>query len=102
VEAFGSEEAMRVIMPDLFNRLALGAGVVALAALVWGIAVPSGVAFTAALVVGLVGAAIATRLVVRSRQVPPTLAQMVTGATAETGLVPVPIRAARAASGSAR
>ena len=43
----------------------------------------------------------ATRLVVRSRQVP-TLAQLVTGATAETGLVPVPIRAARAASGSAR
>jgi len=92
---------MRVIMPDLFNRLVQGAGVVALAALVWGIAVPSGLAFTAALVVGLVGAAIATRLVVRSRQIP-TLAQQVTSATAETGLVPVPIRAARAASGSAR
>jgi hypothetical protein len=101
VEAFGSEEAMRVIMPDLFNRLALGAGVVALAALVWGIAVPNGALFTAALVVGLVGAAIATRLLVRSRQMP-TLAQLITSATAETRPVPVPTPAARTASGSAR
>jgi hypothetical protein len=101
VEAFGSEEAMRVIMPDLFNRLAQGAGVVALAALVWGLAVPNGIIFTAALAVGLVGAAIATRLLVRSRQVP-TLAQLITSATAETRPVAVPARAARAASGSAR
>jgi hypothetical protein len=89
------------MMPDLFSRLAQGAGIVALAALVWGIAVPNGVFFTVALAVGLVGAAIATKLVVRSRQVP-TLAEVITSATAQTGPVLVPARAARSASGSTR
>jgi hypothetical protein len=92
---------MRVMMPDLFNRLAQGAGVLALVALVWGIAIPNGVFFTVALAVGLAGAATATGLLVRSRQAP-TLAQMITTETTETGPVLVPSPGARRASDPAR
>jgi hypothetical protein len=101
VEAFGSEAAMRVMTSDLFSGWSQGAGLVALVALVWAIVVPSGGFFSAVLAAGLVGAAIATTLVVRSRQVP-TLAQVIASATAETGPVLVPIPATRPASGSAR
>jgi hypothetical protein len=80
---------MRVMMSDLFGRWVQGAGLVALVALVWAIVVPDGIFWNAVLALGLVGAAIATTLLVRSRQTP-TLAQMITSATAEPALVLVP------------
>ena len=92
---------MRVMTSDLFSGWAQGAGLVALVALVWAIVLPSGGFFSAVLADGLVGAAIATSLVVRSRQIP-TLAQVIASATAETRPVLVPIPATRPASGSAR
>jgi hypothetical protein len=58
-------------------------------ALMWAIVVPDGIFWNAVLALGLVGAAIATTLVVRSRQTP-TLAQMIARATAEPALVLVP------------
>jgi hypothetical protein len=66
---------------DSFEHWTRGAGIVALAALVWAIVIPDGIFWTAILAVSLMGAAIATTLLVRSRQVP-TLAQMITSATA--------------------
>jgi hypothetical protein len=92
---------MRVMMSDLFSRWAPGAGLVALVALVCAIVVPHGLFWSAGLAAGLLGAAIATSLVVRSRQAP-TLAQVITSATAETATVLARSPAARAASGSAR
>lgn len=80
---------MRVMMSDLFGRWVQGAGLVALVALVWAIVVPDGIFWNAVLALGLVGAAIATTLLVRSRQAP-TLAQVITSATAEPALVLVP------------
>jgi hypothetical protein len=80
---------MRVMMSDLFGRWVQGAGLVALVALVWAIVVPDGIFWNAVLALGLVGAAIATTLLVRSRQAP-TLAQMIASATAEPALVLVP------------
>jgi hypothetical protein len=77
---------MRVMMSDLFGRWAQGAGLVALVALAWAIVVRDGIFWNAVLALGLVGAAVATTLVVRSRQVP-TLAQMIASATAEPALV---------------
>jgi hypothetical protein len=100
VEAFGSEAAMRVMMSDPFSRFAQGAQVVALVALAWAILVPGGLYWNAVAAVGLVGAAIATTLVVRSRQVP-TLAQVMASALAETPVL-VPTPAVRAAARSAR
>jgi len=77
------------MMSDLFGRWAQGAGLVALVALVWAVVVPDGIFWSVALALGLVGAALATTLVVRSRQVP-TLAQMITSAKAEPALVVLP------------
>jgi len=77
---------------DLFGRWAQGAGLVALVALVWAVVVPDGIFWTAILAAGLMGAAVATTLVMRSRQVP-TLAQVIASATAEPALVLVPSRA---------
>ncbi len=59
----------------------------ALAALVWAIVIPDGIFWAAFLAVSLFGAAIATALLVRSRQVP-TLAQMITSSTAGPVLPP--------------
>jgi hypothetical protein len=93
---------MRVMTSDLFSGWAQGAGLVALAALVWAVVVPDGVFWSAVLAASLIGAAIATTLLVRSRQVP-TLAQVITSAKAEPALALVPIPAAtRARSGFAR
>ena len=83
---------MRVMMSDLFGRWAQGAGLVALVALVWAIVVPDGIFWSAVLATSLMGAAIATTLLVRSRQAP-TVAQMLASATAEPALVLVPIPA---------
>ena len=74
---------------DTFDHWIRGAGLVALVALVWAIVVPNGIFWSAVLATSLVGAAIATTLLVRSRQAP-TLAQVITSATAEPALVLVP------------
>jgi hypothetical protein len=80
---------MRVMTSDLFGPWAQGAGLVALVALVWAVVVPNGIFWSAVLATSLMGAAVATTLLVRSRQVP-TLAQVITSATAEPALVLVP------------
>jgi hypothetical protein len=77
---------------DLFGRWAQGAGLVALLTLMWAIVVSDGIFWGAVLAASLVGAAIATTLLVRSRQTP-TVAQMIASATAEPALVLVPIPA---------
>ena len=73
---------MRMITSDIFDRWTRGAGLVALVALVWAVVVPDGIFWTAVLAAGLMGAAVATAVVVRSRQVP-TLAQVIASAEAE-------------------
>ena len=83
---------MRLMTSDTFDHWIRGAGLVALVALVWAVVVPEGVFWTAILAVGLRGAAVATTLLVRSRQAP-TVAQMIASATAEPALVLVPIPA---------
>ena len=80
---------MRVMMSDTFDRWTRGAGLVALVALVWAVVFPEGIFWTAILAAGLMGAAVATSILVRSRQVP-TLAQVIASATAETAPVLVP------------
>jgi len=89
------------MVSDLFGRWAQGAGLVALVALVWAVVVPDGIFWSVALALGLVGAAIATTAVVRSRQVP-TLAQMITSAKAETAPVLVPSPAGYASAAGRR
>jgi hypothetical protein len=79
---------MRMMRSDTFDRWIRGAGLVALVALVWAVVVPDGIFWSAALATS-VGAAIATTLLVRSRQAP-TLAQVIASATAETAPVLVP------------
>ena len=80
---------MRMMTSDTFDHWIRGAGLVALVALVWAVVVPDGIFWTAILAAGLMGAAVATTLLVRSRQVP-TLAQVIASATAETAPVLVP------------
>jgi len=80
---------MRVMTSDIFDRWTRGAGLVALVALVWAVVVPDGIFWTAVLAAGLMGAAGATAVLVRSRQVP-TLAQVIASAEAEPVVVPVP------------
>ena len=80
---------MRMMTSDTFDRWAKALGLVALVALVWAVVVPDGIFWTAILAAGLMGAAVATTLLVRSRQVP-TLAQVIASATAEPALVLVP------------
>jgi len=80
---------MRMITSDIFDRWMRGAGLVALVALVWAVVVPEGIFWTAVLAAGLMGAAGATAVLVRSRQVP-TLAQVIASAEAEPAVVPSP------------
>ncbi len=61
----------------------------ALVALVWAVVVPDGIFWTAVLAAALMGAAVATAVLVRSRQVP-TLAQVIATAEAEPVVVPSP------------
>jgi hypothetical protein len=67
---------------DIFDRWTRGAGLVALVALVWAVVVPDGVFWSVVLAAGLIGAAVATAVLVRSRNVP-TLAQVIASAEAE-------------------
>jgi hypothetical protein len=78
---------MRVTTSDVFYRWARGVGIVALVALVWAVVVPDGIFWTAILATSLMGGAVATAVVVRSRQVP-TLAQVIATAEAEPVVVP--------------
>ena len=80
---------MRVLTFDIFDRWTRGVGLVALTALVWALVVPNGMFWSAVLATSLLGAAIATTVLVRSRQVP-TLAQVVASAAAAPVLVPTP------------
>jgi hypothetical protein len=77
---------MRVLTSDRFERWTRGLGLVALVALAWSVFGPGGVFWTAVLAAGLVGSAVATALLVRSRQVP-SLAQVIATAEKETGAV---------------
>jgi hypothetical protein len=78
---------MRVTTSDVFHRWIRGAGMFALVALVWAVVVPDGIFWTAVLAAALMGAAVATAVLVRSRQVP-TLAQVITIAEAEPVVTP--------------
>ena len=80
---------MRVMTTDIFDRWTRGAGLVALVALVWAVVVPDGIFWTAVLAASLMGAAVATAVVVRSRQVP-TLAQVIASAETEPVFGPAP------------
>jgi hypothetical protein len=73
-------------------RWSRGAGIGALLVLVWAAFVPGGLFWSAILAAGLVGATLATVVLVRSRS-NPTLAQVI--ATAETDPVAVPRREGR-------
>jgi uncharacterized sodium:solute symporter family permease YidK len=73
---------MRVSTSDRFERWTRGLGLVALVVLAWSVFAPRGVFWTAVLVAGLIGAPVATVLLVRSRRVP-SLAQVIASAEAE-------------------
>jgi hypothetical protein len=73
---------MRVSTSDRFERWTRGLGLVALVVLAWSVFAPRGVFWTAVLVAGLIGAAAATALLVRSRRVP-SLAQVIASTEAE-------------------
>jgi hypothetical protein len=72
---------------DIFDRWTRGAGLVALVALIWAVVVPDGLFWTAILAAALMAAAVATAVVVRSRQVP-TLAQVIASTEAEPVVTP--------------
>ena len=80
---------MEMMSSDIFDRWTRGAGLVALVALAWGVFVPAGVFWSAVLAAGLIGAALATGLLVRSRAVP-SLADVIASAEAEPVVVPAP------------
>jgi hypothetical protein len=67
---------MRVITSDRVVRWTSGAGLIALGALGWAVFAPGGAFWSAGLVAGLVGTALITAAVVRSRA-NPTLAQVI-------------------------
>jgi hypothetical protein len=72
-----------------------GAALVGLVVLAWTFLVPGGIFWTAALALGMIGAALATAVLVHRRRIP-TLAQVISNAQAEPAMAP-----ARAHSGEA-
>ena len=70
---------MRVIRSERPGLWIRATGIVALVALAWAVFVPDGPFWTAVLAAGLIGAALATAGLVRSRRVP-SLAQVITRA----------------------
>jgi hypothetical protein len=70
---------MRVLKSDRFGRWIHRIGLVSLVVLAWAVLAPGGAFWTAVLAAGLVGAAVATALLVRSRKVP-SLAQVIASA----------------------
>jgi hypothetical protein len=73
---------MRVITSNRLSRWTHRIGLVSLVVLAWAVLAPGGAFWTAVLAAGLVGAAVATTLLVRSRRVP-SLAQVITSAETE-------------------
>jgi len=73
---------MRVLTSDRSGRWILGIGLFALAASAWSLFVPGGFFWAAVLGAGLIGSAVATAFLRRSRQVP-SLAQVIARAEAE-------------------
>ena len=73
---------MRVLKSDRFGRWIHRIGLVSLAVLAWAVLAPGGAFWTAVLAAGLVGAAVATALLVRSRKVP-SLAQVIASAESQ-------------------
>jgi hypothetical protein len=78
---------MRVITLDRFNRWTQGTGLLALAALGWAVFVPDGVFWATVLAAGVVGSALVTAVLVRSRPIL-SLAQVLASAAAEPALAP--------------
>ena len=79
---------MRVLASDRVDRWIRGTAMLALVVLAWAVFLPDGAFFwTAVLAAGLVGSAIATAFLVRSRAVP-SLAQVIARAEAELVAVP--------------
>jgi hypothetical protein len=73
---------MSVFASGRLGRWTRGLGLVALVVLAWSVFAPGGVLWIAVPAAGLVGSAIATALLVRSRQVP-SLAEVITSAETE-------------------
>jgi hypothetical protein len=82
---------MREILSDRLGRFMRGTGITAIAALCWAVLVPGGsfLFWSAILAAGLIGAAVATAVLVRNRSIP-SLAQVI--AIAEDEPVGVPAR----------
>ena len=64
-----------------------GAALVGLVVLAWALLVPGGIFWNAALALGVIGAAVATSVLVRRRRTP-TLAQVISNARAEPAMAP--------------
>ena len=64
-----------------------GIALVALVVLAWAVLAPGGPLWTALLALSVIGAAIATAMLMRSRRVP-TLSQMIAGVRAEPAAAP--------------
>lgn len=73
---------MRISTSDRFGRWTRGLGLAALVVLAWSVFAPGGVFGAAVLAAGLIGSAVATAILVRSRQ-SPSLAQVIARAEAE-------------------
>ena len=73
---------MRVSTSDRLGNWTRGIGLVALVVLAWSAWAPAGFFWTAVLAAGVIGAAAATALLVRSRKVP-SLADVIASAEAE-------------------
>ncbi len=79
---------MRWLTSERVGRWTHGAGLVALVALAWGVFGPEDLFWTAIVAAGLIGSAIATAALIRSRSVP-TLAEVIASAEVEPVVVPV-------------
>ncbi len=84
---------MRMLTSDRLGRWARGAGLVSVVALAWAVFVPEGLFWTALLGAGLIGAAVATAVLIRNRSAA-TLAEVIARAEAEP-VVASPVRPRR-------
>lgn len=75
---------MSSILSDQYARWARGAGFAALVTLAWTVLGPGGLFWNAVAVAGVVGAMVATAVLVRSRS-QPSLAQVIATAETEAG-----------------
>ena len=77
---------MSVFTSEGLGRWTRGLGLVALVVLAWSVFAPGALFWGAILAAGVIGSAVATALLVRSRGVP-SLAQVIATAEKETGAV---------------